>query len=569
MDRTIIYSGQAPQTTDLLTTNKQTMIALAKLCSDLFGTATVATGLACVPTSPASMSVNVNPGQIYQLANVDGTAYSAINADTTHSILKQGILLDAQSFALTAPGTVGYSQNYLIQATYLDNDINNTVLPYYNSANPSQAFNGPGGNGTAQPTTRAGQVSLQLVAGTAATTGTQTTPAVTTGYVGLWVITVANGQSTITSSNIAAYPSQPILPSSILAAIQTGNLSYGVATGTANAHTVALTPALTARVDGMVIRYKAPAANTGALTLNDGLGAVSVVGGAHAALQGGETVANGDVWVQWNSSIGGGSYIMLDSSGGALQTAPATQSQHALQLGQATGRLLRTTIYTINAGTQQVSVDGGSFSSTGATTFTPLALTSAVEVEVVGGGAAGGGAQATSGTNVSLGPGGGSGAYGRGRFSSGFSGATITVGAAGAGASGVAGGNGGVSSFGALLSAPGGIGGPQGVLQAPPYSLQNFNTAAAPSGANLISAGGVPGGIAVATSSSQGASGCGASSVWGGGGRPAGYGLNTSIAGNAGTAPGAGGSGGTSGATASASAGGNGAAGMVVVREYA
>lgn len=216
-----------------------------------------------------------------------------------------------------------------------------------------------------------------------------------------------------------------------------------------------------------------------------------------------------------------------------------------------------------------MSVDGGSFSSTGATTFTPLALTSAVEVEVVGGGAAGGGAQATSGTNVSLGPAGGSGAYGRGRFSSGFSGATITVGAAGAGASGVAGGNGGVSSFGALLSAPGGIGGAQGVLQAPPYSLQNFNTAAAPSGANLISAGGAPGGIAVATSSSQGASGYGASSVWGGGGRPAGYGTNTSVAGNAGTAPGAGGSGGTSGATASASAGGNGAAGMVIVREYA
>jgi hypothetical protein len=206
LDRQIIYSGQVPQTTDLLNTNKQAMIALAKLASDLLGTATLVSGLGCVPTSPASMSVNINPGQIYQLANVDGTAYSAIPLDTTHSILKQGILLDAQSFALTAPGTVGYSQNYLIQATYLDNDINNTVLPYYNSANPSQAFNGPGGNGTAQPTTRAGQVSLQLVAGTAAATGTQTTPAVTTGYVGIAVITVANGQSTITAGNISAYP---------------------------------------------------------------------------------------------------------------------------------------------------------------------------------------------------------------------------------------------------------------------------------------------------------------------------------------------------------------------------
>ena len=246
MDRLIIYSGQVPQTTDLLNTNKQTMIALAKLCSDLFGTSTLISGLGCVPTSPASMSVNINPGQIYQLATVDGTAYSAIPLDTTHSILKQGILLDAQSFALTAPGTVGYSQNYLIQAIYLDNDTNNVVLPYYNSSNPSQAFNGPGGSGNAQPTTRAGQVSLQLVAGTAATTGTQTTPAVTTGYVGIAVITVANGQSTITSASISAYPNLVNAPmGGFLAAM--GERFSGIQTVTAS--TTLTTAALGALVN--------------------------------------------------------------------------------------------------------------------------------------------------------------------------------------------------------------------------------------------------------------------------------------------------------------------------------
>jgi len=220
LDRQIVYSGQVPQTTDLLNTNRQTMIALAKLCADLFGTSTVISGLGCLPTTPASMSVTVNPGQIYQLANVDGTPYSALPQDTAHSILKQGILMDAQSFTLTAPATSGYSQNYLIQAAYLESDVNNVVLPYYNSANPSQAFNGPGGSGNAQPTTRAGQVSLQLVAGTAASTGTQTTPAVTAGYVGLAVITVANGQSTITNASIAPYPNVPTAPTGgFLAAI--------------------------------------------------------------------------------------------------------------------------------------------------------------------------------------------------------------------------------------------------------------------------------------------------------------------------------------------------------------
>lgn len=337
MDRQIIYDGQVPQTLDILNTNKNTMLAIAKMAADVFGTSTIATGLACVPTAPATMSVNVNPGQIYQNVVVDQTAYSDIALDTSHSIVKSGILMDAQNFAITAPGTAGFSQNYLIQATFLETDTVNTVLPYYNSANPSQALNGPGGSGSTQPTRRAGQVSLQLLAGTAATTGTQTTPAVTAGYIGLWVVTVANGASSITSGNIAPYPGQPILPSSVLASIQNGNLSYAVATGTANAHTIALTPALTSRVDGMMIRYKAPAANTGAVTLNDGVGTANVLGANHSALQGGEYIANGDAFVVWNSSISGGSYILVECTGGAVQVAPATQSQHAVQMSQAAG----------------------------------------------------------------------------------------------------------------------------------------------------------------------------------------------------------------------------------------
>lgn len=358
MDRQIIYDGQVPQTLDILNTNKNTMLAIAKMAADVFGTSTIATGLACVPTAPATMSVNVNPGQIYQNVVVDQTAYSDIALDTSHSIVKSGILMDAQNFAITAPGTAGFSQNYLIQATFLETDTANTVLPYYNSANPSQALNGPGGSGSTQPTRRAGQVSLQLLAGTAATTGTQTTPAVTAGYIGLWVVTVANGASSITSGNIAPYPGQPILPSSILASIQNGNLSYAVATGTANAHTIALTPALTSRVDGMMIRYKAPAANTGAVTLADGVGTANVLGANHSALQGGEYIANGDALVVWNSSISGGSYILLECTGGAVQVASATQSQHAVQFGQVRQRLTANTNFYVNASTGSDSNNG-------------------------------------------------------------------------------------------------------------------------------------------------------------------------------------------------------------------
>jgi len=106
-------------------------------------------------------------------------------------------------------------------------------------------------------------------------------------------------------------------------------------TGAANAYVCNFTPAITARSESVPIRFKATNANTGACTINDGIGVVALVGGAHSDLQGGEIVANGEAWAQWNSSVGGGSYILLFCTGAAEQVANATQSQHALTLGQA------------------------------------------------------------------------------------------------------------------------------------------------------------------------------------------------------------------------------------------
>lgn len=118
---------------------------------------------------------------------------------------------------------------------------------------------------------------------------------------------------------------------------QSAASSFAIDTGTANNYVCNFTPAISARVEGQPLRFKVKTANTGACTINDGLGAVAMVGGAHSPLRGGELVANGDAWVQWNTSIGGGSYILLFCTGAAEQIAPATQSQHAAQLGQITG----------------------------------------------------------------------------------------------------------------------------------------------------------------------------------------------------------------------------------------
>jgi hypothetical protein len=311
------------------------MIAIGHVLQDMLGTSTLFSGLGCVPTAPAGMTVNVNPGRAYSLQSTDSGAYSSLSADST-PLVKQGILLAAQNFSCPAPTTAGFSINYLVQGAFQEVDGGSTVLPFYNASNPAQAYSGPGGTGTSSNTYRDNTVQLSLKAGVAATTGAQITPTPDAGFTGLWVISVPYGATTITSGNISQYSGAPFLSASLLSMIQQNGL-YAVATGTANAHVAAFNPPVTTRTDGMVLRYKAPAANTGALTFNDGLGAAAVVGAAHSALQGGETAPNGDVWVQWNSSIGGGSYVLIDSTGGAVQVAPATQSQHAVQMAQAAG----------------------------------------------------------------------------------------------------------------------------------------------------------------------------------------------------------------------------------------
>lgn len=336
MDRQTVYTGAIPLETDILNTNKNMMIALSKISAAVLGTSTIANGFAVTPTAPASLQINVAAGEIYAMANIDATAYSSLAADTTHNILKQGIALDAQLLTLNAPGTNGYSVNYLVQATYQDQDANAVALPYYNSANPSQPWSGPNNTGQAQYTSRRGVAVISAKAGIAATTGSQTTPAPDAGYVGLYVVTVAYGQTQITAGNISQYSAAPMMQGGLLQSIQNGNVSFGIDTGTANTYVVNFTPALTSRVEGQVIRFKAKTANNGASTLNDGIGAAPLVGIAHAALQGGEIAANGDCWAQWNSSVGGsGSYILLFCTGSSVQVGNATQSQHAVPLGQA------------------------------------------------------------------------------------------------------------------------------------------------------------------------------------------------------------------------------------------
>lgn len=212
MDRVKVFPGQIPLETDILSTNKNAMIGVAKIAQALLGSSTFCHGLSCVPTGPASMQVVVNPGQIYSLQNVDDTAYSSLSADTTHQILKQGLQLDAINLNCPAPGTVGQSINYLVQAVFAETDVDSSVLPYYNSSNPASAWNGPGNSGATDTTRRADKATVTVKAGTAATTGSQVTPTPDANNVGLWVVNVAYGQTSITAGSIVQAPSAPFVP---------------------------------------------------------------------------------------------------------------------------------------------------------------------------------------------------------------------------------------------------------------------------------------------------------------------------------------------------------------------
>lgn len=231
IDRQTAYSGAIGAATDVLYNARFSLVALGLLAQDLLGTGTIVFGAAVTPG--AGLTVAVSPGRIYTQVEIDATAWSSLPANTT-LIQKQGILLNALALTVPAPVTAGDSINYLIEGIYVEQDQNFAVLEYYNAANPAQPFAGAGNNGVAQPKTRAGFFLIQPVAGTPATTGSQTTPSTTAGYVPLAVVTVAFGATSITTGNIAIAAAAPyaLLPSAGSFTLTATGMT-GTVTGTA------------------------------------------------------------------------------------------------------------------------------------------------------------------------------------------------------------------------------------------------------------------------------------------------------------------------------------------------
>ncbi|WP_052250682.1 MULTISPECIES: hypothetical protein [Pantoea] len=271
MDRQIVYPGAIPLETDLLNTNKFAMTGLARLAMAVLGSETCLYGLSCTPDSPASLSVIVGPGQIYSLEHPDNTPYSSLPADTSQLILKQGLICTSTSFRLSAPATAGQSINYLVQVKYEDVDAEEIIMPYYNAANPAEAFSGLGNSGMAQPGKRSGVCRLELKAGEASLTGSQITPTPDAGYVAAWVITVTAGMKTITKASIFMMPGAPFLPEDgFIAAVQQGHLNRGKAESQGDNYHLVCQPPVTKLTDGMRLFFRTPSTNTGTCELRVG-----------------------------------------------------------------------------------------------------------------------------------------------------------------------------------------------------------------------------------------------------------------------------------------------------------
>ncbi len=296
MDRKLVYASQVPLSADFLQVQRNSMLALAYDIQAWGGTGTIADGLGCIPSVPASLAVQILPGSLCQLAANDQTAFGSLAIDVTHQIMQQGILLDATSLTLTPPGTAGQAINYLIQAQFQASDTDATVLAYFNSANPTVPFMGPANSGTAQPTTRKGIIVLQAKAGVAATAGSQVTPSPDAGYVGLYSVTVANGATALTSGQISQLATAPFLSVKLPAVpsyVQAGSYAFAADTGSANAIVATLSPIHAGYANMSIFVKKIGSANTGAMTVNvNGLGSVAIINADGSALASGQMPAN-------------------------------------------------------------------------------------------------------------------------------------------------------------------------------------------------------------------------------------------------------------------------------------
>lgn len=461
MNRTIFWDQNQSRTFDYVEGDHDVLYALAYAMQDLLGsTSTVVSGFAATAASPATLSFTLAAGRIYQLAEADATAIGAIPQDTTQ-IFQQGATA-SQTITLTPPGTAGQSQWNLVEAQFSQvdsirpNDPNGGLLYFYNSANPSQPFQGPNNDGQTTNTLRSGVVVVQVVQGSPAATGSEVPPNPTSGWVPLYLVDLSNGQTQITQGEILAagpsvgtnvpsnYPSIPTFKLLQQSQIQNGSLAATFAPATTGVEVAALGQGFCNRVGT-------------AITANYTLGATD--GGKYFPVTSAVTVTLGPTTIAAGETVGflaEGVNITLTTASGVFKGG-AIDGSTSVAVPETGWLFVQTdgTNWKVVAGSSNLLAVHGSQAFTASGTFTvPTGVTLLRRVLVVGGG---GGSWGSGSSTSAAGAGGGGFAILYNIAVTPGQQITVSIGAGGlGGAVNAAGGSGGTTSFGSYVSATGG-----------------------------------------------------------------------------------------------------------------
>lgn len=319
--RSIIYDLSQDRDYDHSWTWRSQEYQLGQAVQDLLGsTGTYVAGLAATQSGPPSLTIEIGAGAIHQQAEIDANAYGSL-ADDTDETMMLGLAL-AQALTLSTAGlTSGQSRWALVWAQYSQVDIIPSDDPdagvenYLNTSDPSGApWSGPNNDNEAQNTRRTGVCTIGVTYGTAAATGSEVPPNAPANSVGLYLIDLVYGQTTISNAQIkiagpsvgnnvpTTYPQAPFL----LGLLAMGQ--YCVDVGAANAYVIGL---IGGRQVGVPVRVKIANSNTGASTLQDGGGVVNVVTQTGAALASGQLQGGGIYTFIWD-----GTHYQLGGSGG-------------------------------------------------------------------------------------------------------------------------------------------------------------------------------------------------------------------------------------------------------------
>ena len=211
MDRQIVYPGGIPLDTDILNIERSVMVTLGYLAQAVLGTSTVADGLSCNPTLPASMSVTVDPVASRSLAWWTRSLLVLCQQRPANRFSAWLSISRLQVFLWPRPAALARQSTTSSKPACWNRTGRRSFCPIIMLQIQTSLIVAQGTPGRLRTRRGLQQVQLQLKAGAPGPTGTQQTPTVDAGWAGLYVITVGSGQTSVTAGNIVTLPSAPFI----------------------------------------------------------------------------------------------------------------------------------------------------------------------------------------------------------------------------------------------------------------------------------------------------------------------------------------------------------------------